>query len=405
MRLSGTLFLYEYKKILHKKIVWISTLLCLIALVFSVCSPLLGTYYIDGKRISTNYQAYQTDKAYAAALNGRALDQELLEEAVNAYRKIPQVTGNQHYTSTPEYQTYARPYSPVFNFIGRTTDLQPSEIMMSWTPDETDLYERRQKWLTSLWEDFQLTTGEMDFWQKQEDQVKKPVIYQETGGWENLFSDLQTVGILVLMVIAISLSGIFSDEHLRKTDQLILSSSLGKTKLYQTKIAAGIAFSVSTALLFIAVAFLLTLLLFGADGFHAAFQLVYPRCSEPLTCGQATLIAYGILLIVSVTVGIFVMILSELLRSNIAALSVITGILLSSMIISVPAQYRILAQLWDWLPFCIITPWNIFGTYTLSLFGTHLPPWQAAPLLYLTAAVIIVFLGKPFYRRFQISGR
>ena len=98
MRLSETLFLYEYQKILHKKIVWISTLLCLIALVFSVCSPLLGTYYIDGKRISTNYQAYQTDKAYAAALNGRALDQELLEEAVNAYRKIPQVTGNQHYT-------------------------------------------------------------------------------------------------------------------------------------------------------------------------------------------------------------------------------------------------------------------------------------------------------------------
>lgn len=55
MRLFGTLFLYEYKKILRKKIVWISTLLCIIALVFSICSPLLGSYYIDGKRISTNY--------------------------------------------------------------------------------------------------------------------------------------------------------------------------------------------------------------------------------------------------------------------------------------------------------------------------------------------------------------
>ena len=231
------------------------------------------------------------------------------------------------------------------------------------------------------------------------------MIYQETGGWENLFSGLQTVGILVLMVIAISLSGIFSDEHLRKTDQLILSSSLGKTKLYQAKIAAGIAFSASVALLFIAVTFLLTLLLFGTNGFHAAFQLIYPRCPEPLTCGQALLIAYGILLIVSVTVSIFVMILSELLHSNIAALSIITGLLLSSMIISVPEQYRLLAQLWDWLPFCLITPWNIFGTYTLSLFGAHLPPWQAAPLLYLLAGAVIAFLGKPFYKRFQISGR
>lgn len=356
MRLFGTLFLYEYKKILRKKIVWISTLLCIIALVFSICSPLLGSYYIDGKRISTNYQAYQTDKAYATALNGRALEQELLEETVDAYRKIPKVTGKQHYTSTPEYQKYARPYSPVFNFIGGTTDLQPSEIMLSWTPDETDLYERRQEWLTSLWENKKLTKEETAFWQEQENQVAKPVIYQETGGWENLFSDLQTVGILVLMVIAISLSGIFSDEHLRKTDQLILSSSLGKTRLYQAKIAAGIAFSASIALLFISITFLLTLILFGANGFHAAFQLIYPRCPEPLTCGQAILIAYGILLIVSVTVSIFVMILSELLHSNIAALSIITGLLLSSMIITVPEQYRILAQLWDWLPFCIITP-------------------------------------------------
>ena len=400
----GDLFRYECKKLLNKKIVWISFFLCMAAILCSQVIPFLGDYYIDGKLVDTNYNMYQTDKGYAKALSGREIDQSLLEETIAAYRKIPDIPGV-HYTSTDEYQQYARPYSEIFGFIRKTTGMQTSEVMFSWQASEEDLYAKRQSWLMSQWEDLRLSKGEIDFWQEREAQIKTPYIYQAHEGYSTMLSDYQTVGILALMLVAICLSGIFSDEHTRKTDQIILCSPLGKTRLYWAKIAAGISFAAISTILFFVFIFVTTICLYGADGFHAAFQLIYAGSSDPITCGQAIMIAYGNMMITAVMVSVFVMVLSELLHSNIATLAVSTGLLIMAMIVSVPDHYRVAAQIWDWLPWCFLTPWNVFGQYTISIFGHYLAPWQAILGIYFVAGVMIAAIGKPIYERFQVSGR
>ena len=172
----GDLFRYECKKLLNKKIVWISFFLCMAAILCSQVIPFLGDYYIDGKLVDTNYNMYQTDKGYAKALSGREINQSLLEETIAAYRKIPDIPGV-HYTSTDEYQQYARPYSEIFGFIRKTTGMQTSEVMFSWQASEDDLYAKRQSWLMSQWEDLRLSKGEIDFGQEREAQIKTPYIY------------------------------------------------------------------------------------------------------------------------------------------------------------------------------------------------------------------------------------
>ena len=400
----GDLFRYECKKLLNKKIVWISFFLCMAAILCSQVIPFLGDYYIDGKLVDTNYNMYQTDKGYAKALSGREINQSLLEETIAAYRKIPDIPGV-HYTLTDEYQQYARPYSEIFGFIRKTTGMQTSEVMFSWQASEDDLYAKRQSWLMSQWEDLRLSKGEIDFWQEREAQIKTPYIYQAHEGYSTMLSDYQTVGILALMLVAICLSGIFSDEHTRKTDQIILCSPLGKTRLYWAKIAAGISFAAISTILFFVFIFVTTICLYGADGFHAAFQLIYAGSSDPITCGQAVMIAYGNMMITAVMVSVFVMVLSELLHSNIATLAVSTGLLIMAMIVSVPDHYRVAAQIWDWLPWCFLTPWNVFGQYTISIFGHYLAPWQAILGIYFVAGAMIAAIGKPIYERFQVSGR
>ena len=99
------------------------------------------------------------------------------------------------------------------------------------------------------------------------------------------------------------------------------------------------------------------------------------------------------------------MILSEFLHSNIATLAVSTGLLIMAMFVVVPEQYRLLAQIWDWLPWCFLTPWNVFGKYTIFIFGHYFTSWQAVPIIYLIASIIIATIGKPIYQRFQVSGR
>lgn len=400
----GALYRFECKKLLSRKIVWISFGLCMAAIVISLAVPLLGDYYIDGKFIDTTYNMYQIDKGYAEALNGREIARGLMEETIAAYRTIPETPGR-HYTSTEEYQQNARPYSEIFGFIRRMTGMQTSEVMYSWQPDEDDLYAKRQMYLTSVWENAGLSGGEMDFWREREAQIKTPYIYQENSAYDDMLSSYQTVGLLVLLVVAICLSGMFSDEHSRKTDQIILCSPLGKTRLYWSKMAAGISFAAVSALVFFIFTFITTICLRGAGGFHAAFQFIFATSSDPVTCGQAILIAYGNTMFAAIVISVFVMALSELLRSSIATLAVSTGLLITAMIVNMPEQYRVLSQIWDWMPWCFLAPWNVFGNYTISLFGIYLAPWQAVPLLYFIASVIIAAIGKPVYQRFQVSGR
>lgn len=401
----GSLYRYECKKLLGRRIVWVSFGFCIAAVIISLVAPLFSDYYIDGKFIDTNYNMYQTDKGYAEALNGRAIDQGLIEEAVAAYRKIPDTQDGRHYTATEEYQRFARPYSEIFGFIRRTTGMQTSQVMWSWQPSEDDMYAKRQTWLTSRWEDAGLSRGEMDFWREREEQIKKPYIYQEHSGYDDMFSSYQTVGLLMLLLVAICLSGMFSDEHTRKTDQIILCSPFGKTRLYWAKITAGISFAAVSTLLLFVFTFIMTICIRGAGGFHAAFQLMYTVSSEPITCGQAILIAYGNMMLTAILISVLVMVLSELLHSSIATLAVSTGLLITAMIVNVSEQYRVLSQIWAWMPWCFLTPWNVFGVYTLPVFGHYLAPWQAVPLLYIAAGMIIAVIGKPIYQRFQVSGR
>lgn len=404
MNKFSILYRYECKKLLCKKIVWISFTLCIGIMMISLFAPMLGDYFVEGKFVDTNYHMYQIDKRYSEALSGREINQNLLEETITAYRKIPEVAGL-HYTLTEEYQQYARPYSAIFNFIRGTTGMQTSEVMTSWQPSEDDLYVKRQIRLMSIWEDLGLSKGEIDFWQKREAQIKTPYIYQEHEAYYTIISSYQTVGLFVLLLIAICLSGIFPDEHTRKTDQIILCSSLGKTKLYWVKIMAGISFAVISTILFFLVTFVITICLYGSEGFYAIFQLIYTRNSDPITCGQAVIIAYGNMMITAIIVSIFVMILSELLHSNIATLAASTGLLIINMIIMIPEQYRVLAQIWDWLPWSFLTPWNVFGEYTFSILGCYFTPWQAVPMIYLISSIMIAIIGKPIYQCFQVSGR
>ena len=97
------LYQYECKKLFGRKIVWITFALCIVTIIISLCVPFIGSYYAGGELIDTNLNMYQTDKRYSEALSNREINQELLEETITAYRKIP-YTKELQYSLTEEYQ-------------------------------------------------------------------------------------------------------------------------------------------------------------------------------------------------------------------------------------------------------------------------------------------------------------
>lgn len=402
MNQLGILYQYEMKKIMKRKLVWITLLVCMVALGFVLLAVLMGTYWVDGKEVDTHYHMYQVDQGYRKALSGRVVNQELLEETMEAYGKIP--AEEDRYTITEEYQTYARPYSEIFNLIREWTGARSSDAR-GWNPSEEDFYSTRLERLEADWQSLQLSDAEKEFWRKKEEQIKKPITYFYHDGYIHSLFTMHTAGVFMLLFVAIALSSVFTEEHTRRTDQMILCSAKGKTLAYQAKILAGVSVAVIGSTLMTALIIGLALGVFGAAGFQTVLQISYSDYSYPLTIGQACLIAYGVLILTSIVEAVFVMVLSEILHNNLATLAVSSALIVAGMMINIPEQYRVVSQIWNSLPITYLNLWNMFDVRLVPIFGHCFVSWQIIPIIYIICSIGMAVLGKKVYQGYQVSGR
>lgn len=402
MRNLCTIYKYEIKKLTGKKLLWVTAFLCVAAIMITVFAGVIGTYYVDGKPIESNYEVFRKDQAYRKNLSGRYIAQELLQETVDGYSHVP--TNVLRYSLTEEYETYARPYSEIFNLIRSWTGMDLASLQ-NWEPNEAALYEARAQRLENNWQSIPLTDTEKEFWRNKESQIDTPLIYYYHEGYENILNCFLTVGVLMLLFVAICLSNLFADEHIRRTDQLVLSSIGGKAPVYWVKILAGVTVSVVAATIMTLMTMSLNLGYYGAEGFGMPFQSCFSTYSYPITIGQACLIAYGILIVASILAAVFVMVISELFRSGIVALAISAGLIILGNVIMIPTQYRVIAQIWDWSPMAYLSTWNVFDSRTITLFGQCFTSWQVVPAIYILLSVVLAVVGKYIYQRYQISGR
>lgn len=397
------LYRYELKKIIKRKIVWITGLLVLAASIMVITADATGKYYVDGEVFDTHYHMLVTDRAYARALNGKSIDDELLYKMQDAYRKVP--ADAPRYSLTEEYQTYARPYSQIFGIARRIMGKDTLEEMLAWEIEKDELYKEYAGALEAEREDSNLTEGEKDFWRAKEEKLQIPFVFRYSGGYQELAVSAYILCFMMLLFTAICLAGIFTKEHIFRTDQLLLSSRLGRKELYFAKVAAGMSFIAAAAFVQIITVTVLALIIYGADGFTAAFQLMIPLYPYPMQIGEGIVIMYVLFFPAVLVTSAFVMMLSELLNSENAALALISGILFASLFINIPARYRLLSQLWMYLPSNLESTDKVFSLWLVPFFGHYLTAWQAVPIMYLLACGIFTVIGMRQYLRYQVSGR
>ena len=401
MRNLMTLYRYEFRKILNRKLQWITLAVILAVSLLTVISPLFGQSYVDGTVLESHYEAMRKDSAYARALNGRPINQTLLSEMQDAYRKIP--LNRDRYSMTKEYQTWARPYSAVFQFADSILGFSDLSEMQEWEADEDALYAARLENVKNSLR--HLSEKEQSYWLEQDARLPKPFVFRYAEGYWSLGSCFYTLGLEIFLLIAICLSGIFSDEHTRRTDQLLLSSSLGKKELYRAKLLAGISYALLCAALLDLLMILTGLSIYGFDGFSAPIQFASWRSSMSLSAGQLLLILSAPLLAASAVTAAFVMLLSAALNSSIGALSVNAGLILMTMFLNIPEEYRLACQLFDLLPSNMVSVWGVLSTYLTPFFGSYLTLWQLALPVYAVFAVLFSLAGRRAWSRYQVSGR
>ena len=252
-----------------------------------------------------------------------------------------------------------------------------------------------------------LTQEEIAHWTEQaQARLAQPLVYQGYHeGWQTAAHGMEVMVFLEILFLAVVLAPLFPQEHLRRTDQLILSCRFGRGKAYAAKLLAGVTVGVGfTALLLLAYLGMLGLV-YGLEGANvpALFTHLFPA---DLTIGEMVGILFLAALAAAVLVSVAVMLLAELTRNAIAAMAVVLGILLlTTMIYAVPENLRGLATLWYLIPSNFLCLRGAFRYPLLTVGEAAFPTWQVTPVVWLLLALVIALAGRWVYNRYQVSGR
>lgn len=399
----GVLYRYEIKKLIRRKIVWITGTIILALSLLSITADVTGKYYVDGEVYDTHYHMMETDREYDRKISGREIDQELMEEMQAAYRKVP--TDALRYSLTDEYQTYARPYSQIYQIVRKVMGFSDLEDICAWEVDEAAFYDAFAENNVEAYSSGFLTEGEKAYWRKKEAALTKPFVFGYADGYWKLISSAHTISVMLLLFCTICLSDIFTREHTLRTDQLLLSSRFGKRQVYLAKAAAGMSFVLVSTLVMVITMIITSLGIYGTDGFSVMIQIAVAGYPLQLKAGIVVIMMYALMILAVLLTAAFVIMLSELFRSSTATLAAVSGISLLPLFVHVPSQLRVLAQIWGYMPGGLLDTDTIMGVRLLPFFGSYLTMWQATPLIYILLGALFLYFGMRAYQKYQVSGR
>lgn len=416
----GTLYLYELKKILNRRIVWVIGLVILSLCVFLSPSDLITTSVSDGDTEISGFEAMKINRDYARNLSGRTLDDRLLGEMQeNCFEQNTEETAAEAAAETTRrtstggqvsvtagnaegHEDGGIPqYAPIYSYVQEITE----DRDLTQSIDAGGLYAIREKAVYGNRSDQMLSDAEYGYWKNKDSGIETPFVYRYADGWGDLWEYAYTLNYLLFLLLAVCLSGVFFEEYSRKTDAIILCSKNGKKQLYFAKILAGATFSMASAILIFGTALLTSLLTYGADGFGAALQIAFPLSSWNVSVGESILVLFLTFIIISLLYGSMVMFLSETVKNSVAVMAIPVGIMFLTMMVDIPYQFRLASQVYDLLPTNLLVKWALWDDRLFSVLGQYFTNYQIAPMVYFIAAFLLVIIGKTFYQRHQVQAR
>lgn len=373
-----TLYKFELRKILSQKILWITGGALLVSiLLWGILSAVLPANREFSSDSMNGQEANRLERAAAKTIEGREIDQTLIDEMRPAY---------EDFIFNGETEK-ALPYLDVYNFIASVMGTNASQEVLK--VDSEAFYSQLSQ---------QLSESSPD----KASSITESIIYHGYyDGWRQLSDIMKVLICMEIMFAAVCLSTVFTVEHTHKTDQLILCTRFGKRRLYRAKLLSGLTVGIGFALILSILAFGIVSVLFGLDGFNTMLQFVLLRPFH-LSIGQAVLILFALSFIGVTVVSIVSMVISEMTKNSIATIGIIAGIMIATMFISeLPAGLGVISEAWLLLPSNLV---SLNGAFRYSMLEGG-AAYQIAPFFYLVIAVIFVLAGKRIYKQYQISGR
>lgn len=380
MKRFGSICRYELKKILSQKTLWVAVIVLLYwSITCGVRAP------------SGSYAKYlQTNKAAQLSITGEKIDDAMLEKMYALMQQGTIIESG--YSDIERY---------VSSFITRNSG--EFEIPENYG-GESALYEARSSWIHSTWQVQELTDEEIAYWQNYEENLDTPFTYSYSHSYGVNISHIEGWFVVHVIIIALCLCTVFSDEFRFRTDQLILSSNKGKKMLYKAKIISGMSVALVLTIVALTARTVAMGVNYGFEGFDAQIQLLYPTCSLNISVGEAMLLLYVLVLAATSLIACFVMALSLISANGVVALAVPVGIVIANLFLEMPTD-RLAKQIYSYFPVIKIED-TIFTDNLLVSFGNvQFNTAKFAFILYLVLSVVLYVTAQLYWKRLEVKSR
>lgn len=390
---------FEYKKIFRRKSAVVAIVMLYVLSAVTCILPIIGTSY--GVVTESKYEAIMKDKSYEMALNGRELDSGLMLEMSKAYGYIPDEAAD--YTYTQEYETYARPYSSVYRLVRGGFNSSEYRFSMkeakALTPEIADsYYEVRQQNMIYDMKNEGASDEEVKYMLECDSEVQKPFRLGYNSGYRSYISFMYTAAVFMMFVISICVAPIFAGEYTSGADQLLLTSKHGKRKLIYSKIFAGLSFAVFISVTIFAIVSLISLSIYGMEGFDTALQLIYPQVCYNVSIGKAVFMLSGIGILACMCIASVTMLLSAKMRTPFPVIIIMSLANFVPMVLNIVGNspiVRVINKIMILFPVRMCNIWDPFSANMYGAFGSYIRPYIFMPIFaaLLTIAAIPLIYG------------
>ncbi len=323
-------------------------------------------------------------------LDGAIIDDELLQEM------YPKLIDNGK-TWTADNKQYIR-IADMENAI-----LPADARLADYSADE--LYGAREEEIFNGMKEMALTDGEIEWWRKENAEIKTPFTYHYVQGAVNLAQGMSLTLMCIMLISALCLSTIFTVEHRQRTDQLVISCRNGRRETFFIKIAAGLSVVIGCCLVSAALLTLLIAALYGLGGLNAVVQLELPLSACSFTMGEFIAVQMTVMITAAILFATFAMAMSEVTKNSLAVMGIMIGLFIFSQLELIPPEFRVLSQMNAMLPSNQISVWSLYE-YRLVGLGEHfVTTYVASPVIYVLISILLTGIGKIAYDRFQVTGR
>ncbi len=390
MKNLSTLYCYEMKKLLKRKLSWAAVLALAVICVFSIVRgrnagagvtvPVMDEngnetgerHYISGEEIRDTYLKT------AGTLDGRVMDDAFFQEMLE---NLPNLDGfDLSVYFWTEDATWCNVYNMVTKLCGEPGSLTAEKF-----------YAHQQEQTRLRYEQYGrdgLSQGEMAYWAQQAEKIQKPFVYQDYWRGTTYLTDFFYVLLGLLPVAAaVCVSTVFSEDRRNRVDALVFTTRKCRVPLYLAKILAGATTAVLAGAFIVGAVVTAYLAVWGVKGLDAPFQMYDIANPRPVTILQMFLPMLVLLVLYTLLYGGVTMLVATITRSSIVSLAV--------PVLLVQVLNRWHQRPYGWASYL---PENLMGgngpnnMELVKVIGVYLDNFQFGLLLYLAITMLLLAL-------------